>query len=261
VMAAFTVENSRILLNSASSLHPDGLANSSGLLGRYLMTHPSVNIFGLFDEDMQNYMGVNGGQLFSQDRFDKVREDGPYGSRQWVIAPALKPNDLLGIAMTRADLFGPNLQSFMERSARGLGTIVAISQDQPLPENRIELADEKDAYGFPLARIVYEASTDGLGLWDASVSEGEALIKAAGADEIWHGPRGGQHVMGGTIMGDKPDSSVTNAVSQTHDIPNLFIGGPGVFPTSSAVNSTFHLHALALMGAEYLRDNWESVVV
>ncbi len=261
VMAAFTVENSRILLNSASSLHPDGLANSSGLLGRYLMTHPSVNIFGLFDEDMQNYMGVNGGQLFSQDRFDKVRKDGPYGSRQWVIAPALKPNDLLGIAMTRADLFGPNLQSFMERSARGLGTIVAISQDQPLPENRIELADEKDAYGFPLARIVYEASTDGLGLWDASVSEGERLIKAAGADEIWHGPRGGQHVMGGTIMGDKPDASVTNAVSQTHDIPNLFIGGPGVFPTSSAVNSTFHLHALALMGAEYLRDNWESVVV
>ncbi len=110
-------------------------------------------------------------------------------------------------------------------------------------------------------RVVPQASPDGLGLCAASVSEGEALVKAAGADEIWHSPRGGQHVMGGTIMGDKPDTSVINAVSQTHDIPNLFIGGPGVFPTSSAVNSTFHLHALALMGAEYLRDNWESVVV
>lgn len=260
VLAAFTIENSRILLNSSSPSHPDGLANSSGLVGRYLMSHPSVNIFGLFDEDMQNYMGVNGGQLINQDRFDKVRDNGPYGSRQWILAQALKPNDLLGIAMSRADLFGEELQQFMERAVRGLGTIVAISQDQPLPENRIELANEKDAHGFPLARVVYQASDDGLALWQDSVDEGQRLMGAAGADEIWHGPRGGQHIMGGTVMGESPEASVTNAVSQTHDVPNLFIGGPGVFPTSSAVNSTYHLHALALMSAEHLRDNWASLV-
>ena len=260
VLAAFTIENPRILLNSASPSHPDGLANSSGLVGRNLMTHPSVNIFGLFDENMQNHMGVNGGQLINQDRFDKVRENGPYGSRQWIIGSALKPNDLLGIAMSRADLFGQDLQQFMERAVRGLGTIVAISQDQPNPENRIELASEKDAHGYPLARVHYQASSDGLALWQASVDEGQALLGAAGADEVWHSPRGGQHIMGGTIMGETPGTSVTNAVSQTHDVPNLFIGGPGVFPTSSAVNSTYHLHALALKSAEHLRDNWASLV-
>ncbi len=81
VLAAFTIENPRILLNSATDEHPRGLANSSNLLGRYLMSHPSVSIFGMFDEDMQNYLGATGGQLFNQDGFAK--EKGAFGSHQW----------------------------------------------------------------------------------------------------------------------------------------------------------------------------------
>ena len=67
VIAAFTVENTRILLNSAVGAHADGLGNSSGTLGRYLMSHPAVNVFGLFREETRCYHGVTGGQLFSQD--------------------------------------------------------------------------------------------------------------------------------------------------------------------------------------------------
>ncbi len=113
---------------------------------------------------------------------------------------------------------------------------------------------------MPLAHVHYTTSADGLRLWKDVAKDGKAVMAAAGASEIWNGPQGGQHIMGGTVMGDDRKSSVTNTYAQTHDVENLFIGGTGVFPTSSAVNPTFTLHALALRSAEYMRDNWASLV-
>ena len=66
IVAASTVETIRTLLNSTTEQHPAGLGNSSGLLGHYLMAHPAVVAYGLFDEDIQNYLGASGGQLYSQ---------------------------------------------------------------------------------------------------------------------------------------------------------------------------------------------------
>ncbi|HJP38276.1 MAG TPA: GMC family oxidoreductase [Gammaproteobacteria bacterium] len=259
VLAAFGIENCRILFNSASAPHPDGLANSSGLVGAYVMSHTSANLFGMFDADTQNHMGLNGGQIINQDRFGKTRKNGPFGSRQFIAGLAVKPNDLLGIAMTRADLFGSKLDDFMHRAARNLTNMVTISEDQPLRSNRVELSGNKDAHGFSLARIVYQTSPDAKALWRDGVAEGKEILAAAGAKEIWNSPQGAQHIMGGTIMGKRSDESVTNKYSQTHDIDNLFIGGAGVFPTSSAANPTFTLHATSMMSAAYLRDNFDSL--
>jgi glucose dehydrogenase len=60
-------------------------------------------------------------------------------------------------------------------------------------------------------------------------------------------------------MGSDPSKSVVNRYSQTHDVDNLFVGGGGVFPTSSCVNSTFTLHATSLMSAQHLRDQWSGI--
>lgn len=260
ILAAYCVENVRILLNSATDRHRVGLANASGTLGRYLMSHPAVVVQGLFDEDLQNYMGLNGGQLINQDHWAKTGHGDAFGSRQWVAAMAVKPNDLLGIAMTRADLFHKDLERFMQRAARGLGQIVAICEDQPQPANRIELDGKRDRHGWPLARIHYETSADGMGLWNQAVAEGEQIMKAAGAREVWHGPKVAQHIIGGTIMGTDPAASVTNSYGQTHELANLFIAGSGLFPTSSAVNPTFSIHALSLRSASHLRDQWRSLI-
>jgi len=260
VLTAFGIENCRILFNSATDAHPDGLANSSGLVGSYIMSHSSSNLFGMFDEDTQNHLGLNGGQIINQDGFGKVRRNGPFGSRQFIAGLAVKPNNLLGIAMARADLYGTKLDTFMGRAARNMTNMVTVAEDQPQRKNRIELTGQKDAYGFPMARIVYRPSADSMGLWDEGVEEGKLILAAAGADEIWNSPKGAQqHIMGGTLMGDQPDMSVTNRYSQTHDVGNLFIGGAGVFPTSSAANPTFTLHALAMMSAEHVRDNFDSL--
>ncbi len=255
VLAAFGVENVRILLNSAGERHPAGLANSSGTVGRYLTCHPSVFTFGLFDADLQNYMGLSGGQIISHEHWAKTGREGAFGSRQYEAAMALKPNDLLGIAMSRADLFHRDLERFMQRAARGLGQMVAVCEDMPLAENRIELDERRDAHGLRLARIHYRTSPDGLGLWREAVTEGERIMKAAGATEVWHGPKVAQHLMGGTIMGKDPAASVTDGYGRAHDVENLFIGGGGLFPTSSAVNSTYTIHALALRAASRLRDD------
>ena len=64
------------------------------------------------------------------------------------------------------------------------------------------------------------------------------------------------HIMGGTIMGDDPDTSVTNSYGQTHDLPNLVVAGPGLFPTSGGVNPTFTVHALTARSADHLLANW-----
>ena len=257
VLCAFTVENVRILLNSQNSQHPDGVGNSSGTLGRYLMSHPAVLVFGMFDEDMQNYWGATGGQVFCQDRFDKQGSpNGAYGSRQWEIGLAVKPNDLLGIGMSRPDLFGNDLHDFMGQAARSLGVMASVCEDEALYENRIGLADEADQFGLPLARATYTVSDSGLQLFEDSRTEGVAVMEAAGAAAAWTGPRGGQHIMGGTIMGNDPAASVLNGNAQCHDASNVFVGGPSVFPSSSCANSTYTAHAVAMKSAQFMADNW-----
>ena len=91
-------------------------------------------------------------------------------------------------------------------------------------------------------------------LWEASLEEGKAVFKAAGAREVWTGPPGPMHIMGGTIMGQSRKDSVTNGFGQVHEIQNLVVAGPGLFPTSGGVNPTFTVHALAARAAEKLLE-------
>jgi choline dehydrogenase-like flavoprotein len=260
VLAAFALQNPRLLLNSASDKHPQGLANGSGAVGHYLMTHPARSIYGLFQEDTTPHLGPTGGQLICHDAYaDKTAIEGAYGSYQWLIANAMKPNDLLGFGNTRPDLIGDALTDFMQRAAKHIGTMVYVGEDIARRENRVELSSNKDQFGLPLARAIHNtvAKTDKQS--EHAKEEGLAIFKAAGSTESWTGPAFGMHIMGGTIMGSNPEHSVCNAWGQSHDIDNLFIAGTGLFPSSAAVNPTFTLHALAEMSSEYLLKNWSSI--
>jgi choline dehydrogenase-like flavoprotein len=260
VLATFAIENPRLLLASATEKHPQGLGNSGGMVGRYVMTHAAGLVFGLFDEDTRPYMGAFGGQLVNQDSYPKTThaKSGAFGSYQWMIAQAVKPNDLLGISTTRPDLYGAKLHDFMQRAARGFAGMTAVCEDLPLAENRVTLADEKDARGAPLAKVVHDTHPESIALWQASLSEGKKVFEAAGAKEVWSGGAGTMHIMGGTVMGKSAKDSVTNSYGQLHDIPNLVLAGPGLFPTSGGVNPTYTVHALAARSAEFLLKNWNS---
>jgi choline dehydrogenase-like flavoprotein len=247
---------------SATTRHPQGLGNSSGLVGRYIMTHAAGLVYGLFDEDTQPYMGAFGGQLVNQDSYPKTTHvrSGAFGSYQWMIAQAVKPNDLLGISTTRPELFGPALHEFMKRATHGFAGMTAVVEDLPVADNRVTLENaHKDGHGVPVARVTHDTHPESVALWKASLAEGKEVMTAAGAREVWTGPSGSMHIMGGTIMGTTAANSVTNSHGQLHDIPNLVIAGPGLFPTSGGVNPTFTVHALVARSAAHLLAQWQQL--
>lgn len=256
VLAANAVQNARLLLNSATTRFPTGLANSSNLVGKYFMAHFALSIFGLFEEPTFPHLGINGGNLISQDGYDKDKRSKGFGSYQWVIGAALKPNDLLGIANARTELMGAELHTFMQRATRHIGTMGTTAEVLPELSNRIELADRKDSSGMPIARLVYNHSDNTKALMGHCENEGREIFKAAGAQEHWHGGTASVHMMGGTIMGDDRETSVTDSFGRTHDLPNLLVAGSSLFPSSGGVNPTFTIHALSQRTVDYMLENW-----
>ncbi len=262
VLATFAIENPRLLLASANRTHPAGLGNARDLVGRYVMTHTAGLVFGLFDEPTEPYMGAFGGQYVNQDSYPKTTHAaaGAFGSYQWMIAQAVKPNDLLGISTSRPDLIGADVEVFMRRAVHGFAGMQAVCEDLPVADNRVTLAAERGRHGEPLARVHHDTHAASTALWLASLAEGRRVFEAAGAKEIWTGPPGAMHIMGGTVMGRTAEDSVVNGHGQVHGIPNLVLAGPGLFPTSGGVNPTFTVHALAARTAGHLLANWHGVV-
>ena len=256
ILAAHAVQNARLLLNSPTHRFADGLANSSKLVGKYFMAHFAAGIFGLFREKTLPYLGLTGGHLICQDGYVKDRRKNGFGSYQWVIGPALKPNDLLGIANSRPELIGNELHDFLDRAAYHLGTMGTTAEVLPELSNRIETSARKDRYGMPLAKVIYNHSENTRLLIRHCQSEGLDIFRSAGALQSWAGAVGNVHLMGGTIMGEDPASSVTDEYGRTHDVPNLLIAGSGLFPTCGGVNPTFTIHALTRRTAERMLNHW-----
>ena len=253
VLAAFAVQNARLLLASRSDKFPKGIANENNMVGRYLMTHPSNSIYGLFDEETSPHLGPTGGQLINHDSYEnKAGKNGAFGSWQWLIANAVKPNDLLGIANTRPDIYGAALRPFMIQAAKHIANMVNVGEDIPLFENRVTLSKTVDAYNMPLAHTIHNVNLATETMNNNAVEEGLKIFRAAGATSTWQGGRFGMHLMGGTVMGTDPGNSVTDSWGRCHTFDNLYVVGPGVFPSSGAVNPTFTVHALALRSVEHL---------
>jgi len=257
VLAASVVQNPTLLLNSRSAEFPGGLANSHDLVGKYFMSHALAPVFGMFEEETSPHLGLSGAQLISHDDYPKKRENNaPFGSYQWLIAPSMKPNDLLGVATTRADLFGDTLHDFMKRATRHIANMIGFAEELPREENRIELSGEAGANGAMLPRVVHSYDENTLKLRELMRAQGERVMAAAGAGEVWSAPLAQAHMMGGTIMGHDPATSVTDSYGRAHSVQNLVIAGSGLFPTGAAVNPTFTLYALAARTAAHMLDNW-----
>ena len=149
----------------------------------------------------------------------------------------------------------------MKRAKRGFSRIGAFGEELPNIENRIELVSDKDEFGMPLGKIIHNYDKDAEAVWNANFAEGLEIAKAAGAKDVWSA-RGNMptiHLMGGTIMGTNAGNSVVDSYGQTHEIPNLYIAGPGIFATAGASNPTYTIFALSLRGAEQLAAQWSTV--
>ena len=256
IMASSAVQTPRLLLASATPKHPTGLANSSNTVGLGMMSNAATTAFGLFDQETEPYRGPVAYNVMSQDAYDQKRNEAYFGSYSLVGGGAIKPNDLLGIANSRGDLFGAPLAAFMQRAANHIVALSTLVESRPLPQNRLTLSTQADSSGVPIPQIDHAFDDDALQADAVALAQAMAVIKAAGATEVFHGRQGTQHITGGTIMGTDPSTSVTNSYGRTHDLPNLVITGAGLFPTTGAVNPTFTIYALALRTSEYLLNNW-----
>jgi len=261
VLAANGIQNVRLLLNSAGLGHEDGLANRSGTVGRYFMAHLAMPSSAMFDQDLQNYLGVTGGALLNQDGYHKARNGGPFGSYSWAISSARKPNDIIGIANTEGTLFGAEYDRFLKNAVRGLATMMGVGEILPQEQNRITYGSGKDAFGFPVMKIELSADDNMKALAATIRAEGLRVMKAAGASQIWAPTDiNWQHLIGGHRMGDDPTQSVCDSYGITHEVSNLVLTGTGIFPTEGATHPTFTSHALTQRTAEYLLTNWGGIV-
>ena len=115
---------------------------------------------------------------------------------------------------------------------------------------------------MPLARLTHSFDDDAVALWNANFEQGVKIAKATKAKEVWPGkgpviPTA--HLHGGAIMGTSPENSATNSYGQTHEIPNLWMAGPCIFPTEGASNPTYTIFSVSQRGAEHLASNWGTI--
>ncbi|MEU4896264.1 GMC family oxidoreductase [Streptomyces sp. NPDC044780] len=256
ILAANAVGTPRILLNSASPRYPDGLANSSGLVGRRLMVHPFANVTGYFDDDVEGWRGHVGAKITCFEFYESDTDRGFVRGAKWSLAPTGGPlNAALPIRAGDA-VWGA---AHHEHVRRHLGRTISwgiFGEDLPDETNRVTVdAALTDSSGIPAPKITYSVSENSRRLLDFHIDRATESLQTAGAYDVAMESLmrySGWHLLGTARMGTDPRTSVVDQYGRCHDIPNLYIMDGSVFVTSGGVNPTSTIAALALRSTEHL---------
>jgi choline dehydrogenase-like flavoprotein len=266
VLACNGVGTSRLLLNSKSSLFPEGLANRSGLVGKNLMHHPAGVVVGLFDEWLGSDEGPRGSSMLSQEFYETDLSRGfVRGYDLQIIGGTTAPlAAALGGLQGQMATWGSNHHTeFKERFGHTIGLTI-MTEDLPEESNTVTL-DPKitDANGIPAPKINYTVSDNTHKMLDHGCDRAREILEAAGAKQTFasHLRRNaGWHLLGTARMGDDPAKSVVDRWGRTHDVSNLFIIDGSIFTTSACVNPTSTIQALALRAADYLKGEGNQIL-
>jgi choline dehydrogenase-like flavoprotein len=256
--AANGVGTARLLLASTSRLHPDGLANSSGLVGRNLMRHPVAVAIGLFDEMLGTWQGQNGGFICSTEFYASDPSRGFIRGSKWSLSPTGGP---LGLALG-GGVWGSEHHVGV-RTALGRGaTWQILGEDLPDPDNRVVLSDHLvDSSGLPAPELHYRYSENSRRLMDWHMEKAAESLREAGAVYVQPvpGPGYSGHTMGTARMGDDSRTSVVDGWCMSHDVRNLGVIDSSVFPTVGGLNPTSTLVAVALRAVEHLVETRQEI--
>jgi choline dehydrogenase-like flavoprotein len=253
LLAANGIGTPRLLLQSTSGLFPDGLANSSGLVGRRLMLHPLASVVGLFDEELESWRGQAGALIQSMQFYRSDPARGFIRGARWSLSPG---GGALKAALARGRLWGSGHHAYMrERLGRSVSWTI-LAEDLPDPANRVTMSAEiRDGAGVPGAVITYHLSDNSRRLlaWHAEKAAESLVSAGAYRTEYVPQPANG-HFLGTACMGDDPRDSVVDRWGICHDVPNLGIIDGSVFVTAGGVNPTPTICALALRTVEHLLE-------
>ncbi|BDY26738.1 GMC family oxidoreductase [Mycolicibacterium mageritense] len=251
VLCANGIGTPRLLLLSADDRHPDGLANSSGLVGKNLMLHPNCTALGYYEEDLESWRGPAGQLIHSMQFYETDTSRGFVRGAKLHALPT--PGPLNAIEAHREldfdDLWGPAIHD-VARAARNGILWAANTEDLPEEHNRVTLSPTLvDSDGLPAPKVEYRVSENTRKLLKFTVEQMVKAHEAAGAkhvitQELWVDQPG--HLLGTARMGDDPTTSVVDSYGRCHDVDNLYIADGSIFVTSGSANPTCTITALAL---------------
>lgn len=260
VLAANGIGTPRLLLNSASPRFPDGLANSSGLVGKRLMMHMLTSVYGTYDDDMGSHLGPTGQSLQSLAFYETDADRGFVRGAKWNLmsAPGLLRHTMWEPGQDWRETMGPSFHRRLRRAGRCTEWGATI-EDLPEEHNEVVLDPERtDSDGIPAAKIRYTIGENSRRMIDFHAERMSEAHMAAGAVELDVIPvvrESGWHLMGTARMGNDPATSVVDGFCRSHDVPNLYIVDGSVFVTSTGVNPTATIMAVALRAIRHLAEH------
>ena len=272
IVAPFIYDNTRLMLLSKTDKFPNGLANSSGHLGKHIMAHMMVPVFVTFqDRYVNNFMGPSAQKHsiddFNADNFDHKDLGFIRGAQISIGTPTLEGGPISASYITPppgTPRWGAAYRDFLARNYARHGAMVGQTENLPYPDQTIDLDPHvRDAWGLPAPRLTYDWRRPNERARVAFVQKKmEEIGHAMGAPQVWGGPVSpagapGAHHEGGTRMGSDPKGSVVNKYGQTWDHSNLFLVGSSTFPTmGTGFNPTLTIQALAYMTADAIVNRY-----
>jgi choline dehydrogenase-like flavoprotein len=261
VLAANGVGTPRLLLNSTSSQYPDGLANTSGLIGKRLMVHPYASVYGTYEDNLETWLGPTGQALQSMQFYETDTSRGFVRGAKWNLMPTGGPltHTLWEPGENWHDRFGPAFHTRLHSTFGRYTEWGITTEDLPEEHNEVVLdAHATDSDGIPVPKIRYTISENTDRMLKFHVERAIEAHYAAGATSVHPIPvvrESGWHLLGTARMGTDPQTSVVDEYGRAHDVPNLYIIDGSVFVTSTGVNPTATIMAVALRAMRHLADN------
>ena len=263
LLAANGIGTARLLLMSAESRFPDGLANRSGLVGRRLMLHPLAMVNGYFHEQLDSWQGQFGSALQCMEFLETDPARGYLGGAKWALHPAGGPMMEAFVSLLTG-FGGAGLHRRMAARFGHGARWAVMCEDLPRDDNRVVLSSELvDPAGVAAPKLLYRYDEDAKRNLEFNVAQASEVFRDAGAWQVEATSPAGYnaHFLGTARMGVDPGASVVNRWCMSHDIANLGIIDGSVFVTAGAVNPTSTICALALRAAEHLLETRAEIPV
>jgi choline dehydrogenase-like flavoprotein len=257
ILAANGAETPRLLLNSTSNRFPNGLANSSGMVGQHLMFNQGSYVLAMFEHELNEYKSVQATRVV-HDFYNSDPKRGFYGGGG--LDARLGPAPIGWAAAAGGELpgWGQPLKERLEGFTRSM-MCAGHTTSLAVPTNSVSIDPQlKDAWGVPAIRVTYKDHPDDMKFARFMQDRAAEIMDAAGALKVWRGPiterRFSVHLLGTCRMGNDPAKSVIDKYHRTHDVPNLFLCDGSSFVTSGRGQPTLTIEALAFRAAHHIGE-------
>jgi len=250
IVAGYAIESPRLLLNSRSSRFPEGIANSSGLVGKFLMAQAGPVVWGRFREPIRQYKAPPACACTEEFYETDPRNDFVRGYALQTVSPL--PIAMAHLIAEEDGLYGEALLERMQ-DYNHYAAIGVLGEILPDERNFVSLhPTETDHFGLPLAYARFNLYDNDRRLMQAGISRATAVLEAAGATKT-HSVNRYAHLVGTCRMGFTPRDSVVDQWCRTWDVPNLLVCDGSVLPTQGSANPALTISALAARTADWLR--------